>query len=177
MIRLVMFLALLSLTPSLLVVSAAQYRRDPLTAAEADELRDAAQEPEARLILYVKFARARLTTLDQARTDPKVTDRGQEIHDRLQDFLDVYDEMSDNIDTFVGRRADLRKPLKFVIEADTEFQSKLRALKDSADLAKEAPKYEFLLSTAFDTVDHGVEDHRQLLAEQEEAAKHKPKRP
>jgi hypothetical protein len=65
-----------------------------------------------------------------------------------------------------------------VIEADTEFQARLRALKDSAEAGKGASKYEFLLTTAFDTVDHGVQDHRQLLSEQEQAAKHKkPSKP
>jgi hypothetical protein len=110
------------------------------------------------------------------RADPKVTDRAQQTHARLQDFLDVYDELNDNIDTFVERKSDLRKPLKAVIEADTEFQAKLRALKNSADANKdEAKQYDFLLSSVLDTVDGSVQDHRQLLSEQEEEAKHKKK--
>jgi len=34
-------------------------------------------------------------------------------------------------------RNDIRKPLKLVIDADTEFQAKLRALKDAADVSPE----------------------------------------
>ena len=154
----------------------AQRRRDPLTEAEINQLRDTAMDPDLRLKLYVTFARARLDAVEKARSDPKVTDRGQETRDRLQDFLDLYDELNDNIDTFVGRRADLRKPLKAIIEADTEFQAKLRALKDSPDATKdEAKKYEFLLSNTIETIDTSVPDHRQLLDEQEEAAKTKKK--
>ena|SRR5579885_2267325 len=153
-----------------------QARREPLSDAEIDELRDAAQDPAERLKSFVKFCRTRLTALEQARSDPKVTDRGQETHDKLQDFVDVYDELNDNIDTFLDRKSDLRRPLKLVIEADTEFQAKLRALKSSADSSpKEASQYEFLLNTALDSVDTGVNDHRKLLVEQEEAAKHKKK--
>jgi len=149
-------------------------RRDPLTPLEIDQLRDTAMEPDLRLKLYVKFARARLASLEQARSDPKVTNRGQETHDRLQDFLDVYDELNDNIDTYAGRKADLRKVLKAIIEADTEFQAKIRALRDAADAAKdEAKVYEFLLTNVLDTLDSSAEDHRQLLTEQKEAAKHK----
>jgi len=161
---------------SLLLFSAswAERRRDPLTSLEVDQLRDTAMEPDLRLKLYVKFARARLASLEQVRSNPKVTNRGQETHDRLQDFLDVYDELNDNIDTYVGRKADLRKGLKAIIEADTEFQAKIRALRDSADAAKdEAKQYEFLLTNTLDTLDSSAEDHRQLLTEQEEAAKHK----
>lgn len=153
---------------------AQQRQHDPLNSLEIDQLRDSALEPEQRLKLYVQFARARLDAVEHARTDPKVTDRGQEIHDRVQDFLDVYDELNNNIDNFVGRKADLRKPLKLILDADTEFQAKLRALKDAANVSpEEANKYHFVLTNALDTVDDSNKDHRDLLAEQEEAAKHK----
>jgi hypothetical protein len=154
----------------------AQRRRDPLTPVEIDQLRDTAQDADQRLKLYVTFARARLDLLQKVRIDPKVTDRGQETRNRLQDFLDIYDELNDNIDTFVDRKADVRKVLKTIIEADTEFLSKLRALKDAANLDKdEVKKYEFLLINTLETVDASVADHRQLLVEQEEAAKRKKK--
>jgi predicted nucleic acid-binding Zn-ribbon protein len=164
------------LLPALISPGWSQRRRDPLTRLEVDQLRDTAWEPEQRLKLYIKFARARLAAVEQVRSDPKVTDRAQATHDTLQDFLDVYDELNDNIDTYEGRKSDLRKALKAVIEGDAEFQSKLRAFKDSVTAAKEDTKdYEFLLSNAVEAVDNGVQDHRQLLAEQEEAFKHKKK--
>jgi hypothetical protein len=169
-------LARLVLVISLLSTAWAQRRSDPLNPLEADQLRDAAQEPSERLKLYIEFSRARLASLEQMRADPKITDRAQQTHDRLQNFLDIYDEMNDNIDTFVERKADLRKPLKAVIEADTEFQSKLRALKSSLDADKnEIKQYDFLLTSVVETVDSSLVDHRQLLNEQEEAAKHKKK--
>ena len=137
-------------------------------------MRDTALEPDLRLKLYVGFARARLAALEQARSDPKTTDRGRATHDRLQEFLDVYDELNDNIDTYVDRKSDLRKVLKTVIEGDTEFQAKLRALRDDATAKKEeTQQYEFLLSNALETLDSSAQDHRQLLTEQEEAAKRK----
>jgi hypothetical protein len=158
----------------LLCPALSQRQREPLTPAEIDQLRDTAMEPDLRLKLYVAFARARLATLEKARSDPKTTDRAQATHDGLQDFLDVYDELNENIDTYVDRKADLRKVLKAVIEGDTEFQAKLRALRDDATARKEEmTQYEFLLSNALDTLDSSVEDHRQLLSEQEESAKHK----
>jgi hypothetical protein len=160
----------------LLSTAWAQRRRDPLNPLEEDQLRDAAQDPAERLKLYIVFARTRLTSLEQMRADPKVTDRAQQTRDRLQNFLDVYDELNDNLDTFVERKADIRKPLKAVIEADTEFQAKLRALKSSVDANKdESKQYDFLLTNVLDAVDGGLQDHRQLLNEQEEAAKHKKK--
>jgi hypothetical protein len=157
----------------------AQHTREPLTDPEIDQLRDTAMDPDLRLKLYVTFARARLVALEKARSDPKTTDRNVATHDGLQDFLDVYDELNENIDTYVGRKSDLRKVLKTVIDGDTEFQAKLRALRDDATSKKEeTQQYEFLLSNALETLDSSVQDHRALLSEQEEAfKKKKPTKP
>ena len=153
-----------------------QSRRDPLTPLEIDQLRDQAQDADLRMKLFVQFARQRMDAIDKIRSDPKVTDRGKAIHDGLQDFLDVYDEMNDNVDAFDDQKTDFRKGLKLIIEADVEFQAKLRALQTSVKPKKDEVKiYEFLLQSAMETVDDSTKDHRELLAQQEEAAKHKKK--
>jgi uncharacterized membrane protein YccC len=152
----------------------AQRHRDPLTQPEIDQIRDASWEPKQRLALYVQFARARLVKLEQMRSDPKTTDRPRQTHDLLDDFQLLYDELNDNIDTYVDRKDDIRKPLKMIVEADTEFQAKLRGLKDAADIpAAEYHQYEFVLTNLLETVDTSADDHRKLLADQEDAAKHK----
>src|SRR5947209_19466569 len=111
------------------------------------------------------------------RSAPKVTDRGKQTHDQVEEFLALYDELNDNVDTYAGRKNDIRKPLKAVIEADTEFQAKLRALKDAAGIQEaEAKQYEFVLSNAMEALDNSAADHRKLLVEEEEAAKHKKKK-
>jgi hypothetical protein len=152
----------------------AQRRHDPLTQSEIDQIRDTSWEPRLRLPLYVQFARARLVKLEEVRSDPKVKDRLKQTHDLLDDFQKLYDELNDNIDTYVDRRNDIRKPLKIVIDADTEFQAKLRALKDAADVPRqESQDYEFVLTNAIETVDAASDDHRKLLATQEEQSKQK----
>jgi hypothetical protein len=152
----------------------AQRHRDPLTPPEIDQIRDTSWEPGLRLPLYVGFARARLAKLELIRSDPKTKDRARQTHDLLDDFQLLYDELNDNIDTYVERRDDIRKPLKLILDADTEFQAKLRALKDAASVPPvEAQQYEFVLTNAIDTVDTSTEDHRKLLADQEEQSKKK----
>ena len=151
----------------------AQRHRDPLTQPEIEKIRDTSWEPRLRLPLYVDFARARLVKLEQTRSDPKATDRAKSTHDLLDDFQLLYDELNDNIDTYVDRHDDIRKPLKVIIEADTEFQAKLRALKDADVTRAEAQQYEFVLNNAIETVDSSADDHKKLLQDQEEQAKHK----
>jgi DNA repair exonuclease SbcCD ATPase subunit len=148
-----------------------------LTAAEVTELRDAAQEPNDRLKLYLKFLHERIATLEQIRTDPKVTDRPGQIHDHLQDFLELYDELNDNIDTYADRKDDIRKPLKAVIEADPEFLQKINQYQSELEGDKaETKSYAFVLSNIVDELKSSAEDHRKLMQEQEEAAKHKKKK-
>ncbi len=153
----------------------AQHHAD-LTPAEVDQLRDTALEPDRRLKFYVQFARERLAKVEQVRQNSKLSpeERGTQTHDRLADFVDLYDELNDNIDTYIDRKNVIRKPLKGIIEADAEFQKRLKALQDAAAASHEDMKpYEFVLSSAIDTLNDSATDHQQLLQEQEEEAKHK----
>ena len=154
--------------------ASAQKHRDPLTQPEIDQIRDASWEPQQRLTLYVQFARTRLAKLEEMRNDPKTKDRPRQTHDLLADFQLLYDELNDNIDTYVDRKDDIRKPLKSIIAADTEFQAKLRALKDAADVKPDEYRdYEFVLTNAIDTVDSSSNDHHKILEDQEDAARHR----
>jgi hypothetical protein len=155
-------------------LAVAQRHHEPLTEPEIDQIRDASWEPQQRLKLYVDFVRVRLVKLEQMRADPKTQDRARKTHDVLDDFQLLYDELNDNIDTYVDRRDDIRKPLKLIIAADTEFQAKLLALKNAAGVpATESREYEFVLNNAIETLDSSSEDHKKLLADQEDAARHK----
>jgi len=161
---------LLILAASLLY---AEQHQDVLNDEEVNQLRATALEPLKRLPLFVDFARVRLDKVQQAHADPKLADREHELHERLQDFMDVYDELNDNIDTYADRNDDIRKALKVIIDADTEFDAKLRALQTPQATGPDARQYAFLLQTAQEAVESSAQDHRQLLAEQEEAAKNK----
>jgi len=146
-------------------------RRDPLTAPETDELREVAQEPVKRLKLYVKYGQARMTAIEQLRSDPKLAeDRGRQIHDLLEDFTNIVDELDDNVDMYHERGSDLRKPLKEVIEADSDWQLRLRTLKEAPasdpNAAKEAREYYFVLESSIDSVNESADNARKILAEQ-----------
>ena len=62
---------------------AEQHHRDPLNDKEIDKIRDSALDPEARLKLYIEFARARLEKLQQVRADVKSPDQDQLTRDAL----------------------------------------------------------------------------------------------
>ena len=158
----------------LLSVAAAAKRRDPLTEAEADQLREAAMDPYNRIKLMVKFTEARLTAIDQVRLDPKqAADRGKQIHDLLEDFTSLLDEINDNLDQYEGRPLDkdsvkqYHKGLKELIEADARFDIKLKNLKSASETdpvtKKEAPDFRFVLLDAMDSLKSNADMAREYM--------------
>lgn len=163
----------LTLVAVLIVTSAPLWSqihdRDPLTDAEVDQLRETAIEPEKRLKLMVDFTKARMTSLEQVRTDPKAKDPGKRMHDLLEDISTLVDEIDDNVDDYNERSADLRKPLKQVVEMDSDFQTKLHELKNTENDPKnidEASDYKFALDDAIESIDQSAATNRKLLDEQ-----------
>ncbi|PYP90944.1 MAG: hypothetical protein DMG65_09465 [Candidatus Angelobacter sp. Gp1-AA117] len=161
-----------------LVTLASARRRDPLNDAETDQLREVAMEPYKRLKLYIKFAEVRLVAIDQMRTDPKMSPgRGQRIHDLLEDFTAILDEINDNVDQYEGRplskddRKDFKKGLKEVIEADGKFELKLRTLKSATEtdpqMKKEASDFQFVLQDAMEALKSNADMAREYMADKE----------
>jgi hypothetical protein len=161
--RTVKFLVAIFLLFLLAIPALSQRSRDPLTEAEADQLRELRQEPMKRLRLMVKFARTRLETAEQLRGNPNLPDAPKQIRTALEDFTNIVDEMDDNVDMF--KSDDIRKPLKEIVEADTDFQLKLRTLKEGTP-EKQRVEYSFALDTAIDSVNASADTARAMLQDQ-----------
>lgn len=148
-------------------------RRDPLNEKEIDEMREAADWPDKRLEVMTKFARARINSIEQLQADAKnAKDRPQQIHNLLEDFTALLDEIQDNVEMYASHKADMRKGLTLLIEADSEWQLKLRQLKEKSP-SEELDQYSFALSNASDAVKDMAEDTREELQEQNQLAKEK----
>jgi hypothetical protein len=167
-----------SLLALLAVVSgtATARKHDPLTYKEIDQLREVALEPEKRLKLLVDFARLRLTAIEEARA-PKKSDGGDppSLHDLMEDFLAVYDELDENVGMYEDRQADLRKALKIVLVADSEFHARLEGLQHNLT-AEERTECDFIVGSIVEAVNSGTLEHKKLLGEQEAAARNKKKK-
>ncbi len=147
--------------------------RDPMTDAEVDQMREAADFPNKRLELMISFAKARLATIEQLRADPNsAAKRPGQIHDLLQDFIALLDETDDNIDMYASHNADLRKGLKLLIEAHSEWTLQLRQLKEQSP-ADELQQYDFALANAVDVAGESAKGARETLQEQNKLAQEK----
>jgi hypothetical protein len=148
-------------------------KRDPLNEKEVDEMRESAEWPDKRIELMVKFARARMAAIDQLRADGKsAKDRPMQIHDLLEDFSSLLDEVDDNVNMYASHKADMRKGLMLLLEATGEWQLKLRRLKEQSP-PEELEQYSFVLANATDAVSDSGDDAREELKEQNELAKQK----
>jgi len=144
------------------------YTRDPLTEDEADQLREAAEQPNKRMTLLVDFATARMAKVDEARTSKPAAGRGLKLHDALDELGRVLDETDDNMDDDESRKMDMRKGLAHVIETDTEFQAKLAELKKVADDdASASDRYRFVLEDDIDLLNGQLQRAKDTMAEQE----------
>ncbi|HLJ25772.1 MAG TPA: hypothetical protein VKY85_03615 [Candidatus Angelobacter sp.] len=170
----------------LLTMVAAARRRDPLTDAESDQLREVAMEPGKRVKLYIKFAEVRLLAIDQLRSDPKAAEgRGKKIHDLLEDFTAILDEINDNLDTYQGRplskddRKEFHKGLKEVIEAGDKFDLKLRALKSATETdpqtKKELVDFQFVLQDAVEALRSSADMAREYMSDKDDDSSKKHK--
>ena len=148
-------------------------RHDPLNEKEQDQMRDVADYPNKRLELMVSFVRERMSQIDQLRADRTPDkDRPTQIHNLLEDFTSLLDELDDNIDMYSSHKTDMRKGLKLVIEAESEWQSQLRQLKEKSP-PEEVEQYSFVLTNATEAAKDSGDSARQALQEQNTLAQQK----
>jgi hypothetical protein len=141
---------------AILLISAAcgfAQERDFLTADEVDQIREA-QEPNARLKLYILFARQRLALLDQFLSKEK-PGRSALIHDTIEDYTHIIEAIDTVADDALVRKAQLDVGMKEVATAEAEMLAKLQKIEDSAP--KDLARYEFALKNAIDTTSDSKE--------------------
>ena len=111
-------------------VSPAFAQRDFLTPDEVDKVREA-QEPNARLKLYVLFARQRMDELQQLLAKEK---KGRSILARelLEDYASIIDAIDSVSDDALKRKADVALGVSAVGDAEKRFLTQLRKVQDSA---------------------------------------------
>lgn len=148
--------------------------KDALTEKEADQLRETAQEPNKRLHLLVTFAKARMEAIDHLRSDKNMADvQGEKVSELLGDVAAIVDEIDDNLGTYDSKGEDIRKALREVIAMDTDFQLKLRAIKDTTP-DEHKKLISFSVDNAIESVNSSGDSARAML-DDENAKKGKEK--
>lgn len=142
--------------------------RDFLTADETDQIRQA-QEPNARLTLYARFARERIDLVKNllSKNKPGTTVM---IHDALEDYQKIVDALDDVADDALERHIDIKPGMAAVAKSEKEALPILQALHDNPP--KDSARYEFVLREALETTAdsiHGAEQPMDKRAAEVEA--------
>jgi hypothetical protein len=135
---------------AILLISAAcgfAQERDFLTADEVDQIREV-QEPNARLKLYILFARQRLALLQQFLSVEK-PGRSALIHDTLEEYTHIIEAIDTVADDALVRKVPLDIGMKEVATAEAEMLTTLKKVEDAAP--KDLARYDFVLKNAIDT--------------------------
>jgi hypothetical protein len=127
--------------------------RDFLTAEEIDQVR-AAQEPNLRVQLYLKFAQQRVAQLNQLVSRERAG-RSALIHDLLEDYTRIIEALDTVADDALRRKVDVAAGMAVVVPGEQALLAQLEKIEDAkpSDLAR----YEFVLKDAIDATEDSIE--------------------
>jgi hypothetical protein len=147
-------LILLAIAPAF-----AQSKKDPLTDQQIEDVREAGDQPLQRIKLFVGYVDDRAKGIHTLNADPIAQNKSVRLHNLMEEFTRLSDELQDNMDNFDQQHADLRKVLKEVVDKTEEWGKILNE-------PKPGPQYDFSRKTAIDSNQSAHETAVQMLADE-----------
>lgn len=112
--------------------ASAQAAEDTLSQKEIDTLRDAAFAPSDRVAAFVQFLNDREKQIQELNAKRHGhTDYGGDMHDLLDQFGQIADELNDNLDEYSRFHRDVRKVLPKLVQAADHWTATLNATSDN----------------------------------------------
>lgn len=144
-----------------LSLPAQKQKREPLTEAQIDQIREAGIDPDARIKLYAKFLGEHADVIKSLTNRARNAQRSRRLDDELQDFTALMDELGSNLDLYSDRKADLRPSLKSLTEATPHWLEILRVLAGE-------PGFDLARKEAIESGEELADQATRLLTEQTE---------
>jgi hypothetical protein len=107
-----------------------QRSEDPLSQKEIEELRDTNRMPNERVMAFIKFMDERTEAIRKLTTGPRRPGREQDIHDTLEQFIAIADNLEDNLNEYGPRHRDIRKALPKLLRAIDRWSSVIKSPPD-----------------------------------------------
>ena len=146
-------------------MTALAQKPDYISDEEEDKIREA-QEPSARIDVYLTLAQSRLDRIEEFRSKPMDPqyDNGAYIDHLLDQYISLTDELKNWIQDQYDRRGDMRKGLRNVLEMGPKQLHDLGRIQESPDAY--AADYAKSLRDAKDDLTDALDGATKALAEQ-----------
>jgi len=92
-----------------------------MSPAEVEKIRDLAAAPDLRVEAFQQMLQERLDAIAKLVAQHRVEHRETQIHDLMEQFVSMSDELSDNLDEYQLHHNDLRKALPKLVEASAKW--------------------------------------------------------
>jgi hypothetical protein len=158
-----------ALAASLAPFAAAQ-DRDFLSTGEAAQIREAAQDPNLRITLYVQFARRRIELVKSLLGKEK-PGRSVLIHDALEDYAKIIDAVDDVVDDALQHQADIKQGMSVLQGYERDLLPMLKKIRDGQP--KDLDRYDFVLTTAINTTSDSLDLAEEDIAERTKDVEHR----
>ena len=145
----------------------AQAHDGVLSDKEVESLRDSAYVPTDRIVTYEKILNDRERMIDDLLAQRKHLTFGQDMHDLMEQFGAIADELNDNLDEYNEKHRDVRKVLPKLVEATQKWATALRAPADD-------DAYKVVKKIALDAVKDMHDTAAEMVASQEQYFKEHP---
>ncbi len=123
MFRALAFVLLLTFT----VPVHAQRESPGLSDAEIEQLRESAYIASDRVLVFIRFLDERTKAIAALCTGPRKPGREQDLHDLMEQFTSIADELNDNLDDYGPAHRDLRKSLPKLLAATERWATALKS--------------------------------------------------
>lgn len=127
--------------------------RDFLTEEEIDQVR-LAQEPNARVQLYLKFAQSRLAQVQQLLSKERAG-RSALIHDLIEDYTGIIEALDTVGDDALRRKIDMTPGMLIVVPGEKELLATLKRIDEGT--YTDRARYDFVLKDAIDATEDSIE--------------------
>ena len=138
----------------------AQIQASALSDAEVEQIRDARYVPANCVLVYVKFLDDRTQKIHDLYSKSRQPGRETDTRDLMEQFTSIVDELSDNLDDYGPRHADLRRALPKVLSSAERWSTELKS-------PPEDETYSVARKLALESIRDLRESATQLTAEQD----------
>ena len=107
-----------------------QQRESALSDGEVEKLRDTAYYPPERILAFIAFLDQRTREIDRLSTGPRRPGREEDVHDQMEKFTSIADDLDDNLTDYGKRHYDIRKALPKLVAATERWGTALKSPPD-----------------------------------------------